>query len=205
MPFTQLDPTIDLGVVYGIVADRDGQTIVANRVFETLIYNYLVSVARTSELLLPNPDDHTTFVRGGQLDMNRLVARFSDFLRREYRTADGAFMEDHARLIFLGWISPIINGSGHYYVEAEVRQSRRMDVVISFGGREHIVELKIWSGPADHEKAYDQLCAYLDARQENEGWLITLTNQTSVPVSGTHRIIHHGHTIWDTIIAYAQD
>jgi hypothetical protein len=202
--FNRLDPAIALGAMYGILAERDGLTVVSNRIFESLIYGYLVSTSRTTGLIAANHDDRGVFIRDGRLDMAAVITRFSDFLVSEYRHADGPFIESHLRLIFLSWLTPIINGSGHYYVEAETRQNRRMDLVVVYNGIEHIIELKIWSGPADHYRAYEQVADYLDIRGQLEGWLITVTDQTTVPATGITAVNHRGHRLWDAIVAYAQ-
>lgn len=48
-----------------------------------------------------------------------------------------------------------------------------MDVVISYGGFEHIVELKIWHGQKYREKGLQQLKSYLDSRSCTKGYLIS--------------------------------
>lgn len=57
-------------------------------------------------------------------------------------------------------MKPIINGRGNYYVEPETRDNTRMDVVISYGGREYIVELKIWRGEQYRQKGLDMKYRY---------------------------------------------
>ena len=55
----------------------------------------------------------------------------------------------------------------------ETRDNTRMDVVISYGGREYIVELKIWRGQQYRQKGLEQLEEYLDSRNSKKGYLIS--------------------------------
>jgi hypothetical protein len=67
-------------------------------------------------------------------------------MRSEYRSEDDKFLEQQGRLLFLCFLKPIINGTGHYYVEPETRNNTRMDIVVAYGEEEYIIELKIWRG-----------------------------------------------------------
>jgi hypothetical protein len=48
-----------------------------------------------------------------------------------------------------------------------------MDLVVSYGGKEFIIELKIWRGEAAHRAGYEQLAEYLCGRGREEGYLLT--------------------------------
>jgi hypothetical protein len=95
--------------------------------------------------------ERSQYVVGGHLDAAAVADRFSAFMQSEYRDEDGAFIESHARLLFLSFLKPIINGAGHYAVEPETRGNRRMDVVVFYGQEEFIFELKIHSGTHEIE------------------------------------------------------
>lgn len=73
------------------------------------------------------------------------------------------------------FIKPIINGTGHYYVEPETRNSTRMDIVISYGGEEYIIELKIWHGQKYRADGIKQLESYLDCRNADKGYLVSFS------------------------------
>jgi hypothetical protein len=45
--------------------------------------------------------------------------------------------------------------------------------VVSYGGEEFIIELKIWRGEAAHEAGYEQLGEYLRRRGRREGYLLS--------------------------------
>ncbi len=61
---------------------------------------------------------------------------FASFMKSEYRKEDGAFVEQQGRLLFLGFLRPIINGTGHYAVEPQTRKNIRMDVQVFYGSQE---------------------------------------------------------------------
>lgn len=96
-------------------------------------------------------------------------------MKAEYREKDERFTEKQGRLLFLCFIKPIINGTGHYYVEPETRNNTRMDIVISYGGEEHIIELKLWHGEKYREEGIRQLEGYLDCRNAGRGYLVSFS------------------------------
>jgi hypothetical protein len=69
-------------------------------------------------------------------------------------------------------MKPILNGRGFSFVEAETRNSKRMDVVISFGNQKYIVELKIWNGKKYEKKGLEQLAEYLEIQGIDTGYMI---------------------------------
>ncbi len=109
--------------------------------------------------------------------MEKALLKFQEIMKAEYRSGDTDFIERQGRLLFLCFMKPIINGKGNYYVEPETRSNSRMDVVISYGGREYIVELKIWHGKQYREKGLEQLEGYLNSRSSNKGYLISFCFQ----------------------------
>jgi hypothetical protein len=204
--FTPDNPVINLGAMYGILKGNGGTVRVANVVFETRIANYLISVSETKPLTERYVQESRFVTSGdgngsGRLDVDKIMERFSAFMRSEYRDEDGAFIERQARLLFLSFLKPIINGTGHYAVEPETRGGRRMDVVIFYGREEYIVELKIWRGEKAAEDAYDQLAGYLKSRGQRKGWLLSFADTKKTPRDGG--TIKRGDcTIIETIVAF---
>ena len=58
-------------------------------------------------------------------------------------------------------------------MEPETRDSTRMDIVVFYGDREYILELKIWHGPKRFAEGLTQLGDYMESRGQTEGWLLT--------------------------------
>ncbi|MEG1677819.1 MAG: hypothetical protein RR379_09115, partial [Clostridia bacterium] len=130
-----------------------------------------------------------------------VLNRFAAFMKSEYRDEDGEFIEREGRLLFLSFLKPIINGTGHYVVEPETRGSRRMDVVVFYGGEEHIVELKIWHGEQAASEAYDQLTGYLHMQEQQTGYLLSFCDNRKSPREG-RTFTHNGCQITEVIVAY---
>jgi hypothetical protein len=201
LSFDSLNPEISTGAMFGILSEKDGLVAVSNVIFETRIFDYFVSVAQTQLIIKPAPDPASLFVRGGVLDMDGVLDRFSVFMRSEYRDEDGDFIERHARLLFLGFLKPIINGVGHYTVEPETRGGRKIDVAVFYGNREYIVELKIWRGREAEKRAYDQLGGYLTSRGQKKGYLLSFADNIKSPREDA-TLVHDGHEIREVVIAY---
>jgi hypothetical protein len=195
------NPDIALGVMFGILKQTSaGKVSVSNIIFETRISNYLISMSQTREITEKYADD-SLFIKDGRLDAGSVIDRFAAFMKSEYRNEDGTFIERHARLLFLSFLRPIINGAGHYAVEPETRGRRRMDVVVFFGNEENIIELKIWRGKQAAAEAYDQLAGYLKSRGQRKGYLISFTDNIKSPREG-RTFTHQGCEITEVIVAY---
>lgn len=157
---------IEKGVMYGILSrGENNKVVVSNKIFELYIYNHLMSQKKLSQIVGSTLDMERKYVANGQLNMDKILDGFRDFMHSEYRSKDDGFLEREGRLLFLAFLKPIINGSGFYYVEAETGEDKRMDVIVTYGRKEFIVELKIWRGKSEHESAYEQLTEYLDLKK----------------------------------------
>lgn len=195
------NPTISQGVMYGILKEQDGKTVVSNVLFETLIINYFVSMRSTYELTSSGYVEEGQYVRNGMLDMGLVLKRFSAFMKAEYRDEDGTFIESHVRLLFLSFLRPIINGTGHYAVEPQTRRNNRMDVQVFYGDQEIIVELKVWRGEKYEREGYDQLVRYLEARGVEKGYMLSFCDNRKSPRKD--RVFQYdGHEICEVIVAY---
>ena len=201
IPFVLSNPEIARGVMYGIFQKTGRQVCISNQIFETYIYEYLISVNKTQELLLPKYSDKSQYIQNGRLDMKLVLERFSAFLKSEYRKEDGRFLERQGRLLFLCFLRPIINGTGHYAVESQTRQNTRMDIQVFYGAEEFVVELKLWHGRKKAQEGYCQLAGYLDARGLEQGYLVSFCENRKVPEEN-RELEYGGHKIYEVIIPY---
>ena len=97
------------------------------------------------------------------------------------------------------FLIPIINGTGHYYVETGLVDCNRMDVVVDYNGEQFIVELKIWRGAAYHKRGVDQLCGYLDQMHTDKGYLLTFNfNEKKTPGIQIRQV--NGKTIVEVMV-----
>jgi hypothetical protein len=171
--YNKANPIINLATVLGIVRKSNFKTVVDNKIFEIYIYNYMISKRETQIEGVPDSQYRANFINNGKLEMELVLTKFQHLMKCEYRDKDSKFIEREGRLLFLCFLKPIINGQGFYYVEPETRMDNRMDIVVSYGREQFIVELKIWHGEGYEQEALEQLSSYLDSMQETKGYLIS--------------------------------
>ncbi|MGL4944033.1 MAG: AAA family ATPase [Thermoguttaceae bacterium] len=164
---------IELGTTFCVLSNRNGKVVVANKIFEIAIYDYLISKEETSRRAVNVGRYSNKYVVGGRLDLELVLTKFAEFMHSEHRERDRKFIEREGRLLFLCFLKPIINGEGFYFVEPETRRDRRMDIVITFGNEKFVIELKIWYGESKLEEGYAQLADYLDSQKLDTGYLLT--------------------------------
>ena len=169
-------PETDLGVVYGILTEGpDNRAVISNLLFEQYITDYVIEIVRKK--YLRGATDKSEYVSDNRLNMVRLLDQFQAFLHKEFREEDYPLLEKDGRLILLAFLKPIINGTGHYYVEPQTRNNRRMVLVVSYGTEEHILELKIWNKPKYRAEGIRQLEVYMDSRNASTGYLLSFNVQ----------------------------
>lgn len=162
------------GIMYGILAEKDGKLVIHNKIFESLLYDYLLAQREMQKLSSKFTQvDKSEVIDSEKLNMGKVLLKFQSFMYEQYREEDEHFYETNGRLIFLAYLKPILNGKGFSFVEPETRQNKRMDVVITYGNVKHIVELKIWNGEAYRIKGIEQLTQYIEEQGVEEGYLLT--------------------------------
>ena len=168
-----VDPMVKLANMFSYIKENQrGKTMIHNLIFEEALFVYFGNKTMREEGTRISPY-LLNYVQNGHLKMEHVVARFRDLLHEEYRDSTVPFLEREGRLLFLTFLKPIINGIGFYYVEPETRDNRRMDLVVTYGREEFIVELKIWRGDKYEQLGRDQLSEYLAIRGKEEGYLVT--------------------------------
>lgn len=154
-----------------------GSFSISCRIMETRIYEYFMSEEKDSEIYSAGSIEKTQFIKGDGLDMPLLFQKFSEHFNEIFRTEDGTmdakFVEKQGRKQFQLYIRPIINGVGHYYVEAETRDETRTDLIINYNNHEYIIELKIWRGDSYNAKGEQQLFEYLALKKHSTGYLVS--------------------------------
>ncbi len=173
------------GIIYGIFRNDNGKLSIYNMIFEELIYNYMMEQAHIREIQIPvSSIEQSQFIINGELNIETVLLKFQSFMFEEYRKVDEKFYESQARLIFLSYLKPILNSRGFYFVEPQTRENKRLDVVVIFGNKKYIIELKIWNGIKYHEKGREQLAEYLRIQGLKDGYLLTFNfNQNKQQVA----------------------
>lgn len=199
--FVASNPDISRGEMYGILKNENGHVKIANPIFESYIYEYFVSLHNIRNLKMSQYSDKSVYVEEGRLNMEMVLQRFSAFMKAEYRNEDSGFIEQHGRLLFLSFLHPIINGTGHYAVEAETRCNTRMDLIVFYGAQKFVIEIKIWRGEKYEEKGYEQLAGYLKTQSMQKGYLLSFCdNKKSLREERLLR--YNGCEIYEVVVAY---
>lgn len=169
------DQIIQNARMFGFVKVVNSQVLLANRIFETRLYNYflLKFSEQSSEIYMESFKQKNQFVIDGHLNMRRILEKFIETFHDLYGDESEAFLEDTGRKYFMLFLKPIINGVGNCYVEAETRNHERMDLVIDYYGGQHICELKIWHGNAYNERGERQLLDYMDYFHLKKGYMLS--------------------------------
>lgn len=196
-PYTK---EINLACMFGYTSIREGKVQIANRIFETCLYNYFLSEEElTSTIGNMAKRDKSYFIHGGQLDMDMVLGKFVEYFNDIYGSNDDRFVEAWGRKLFLLYLRPIINGAGNYYIEAQTRDARRTDVIVDYAGEQFILELKIWHGNEYKERGEKQLLDYLEYYHKDKGYMLSF-NFNKSKKTGIHEIKFGDQTLIEAVV-----
>ncbi len=185
----------------GWLTRREGRIEIANRIFETRLYNLFLSEAemRKNGLYQYSISEKNQFVVDGYLDMRKILEKFTEHFQEIYGSCGSKFVEENGTRFFLLYIRPIINGSGNYYVEAQTRDRKRTDIIIDYHHEQYIIEVKIWHGEEYNRRGELQLKEYLDYYHKDKGYMISF-NFNQKKNTGVHEVIVGNKTILEAVI-----
>ena len=193
------NPVMDFATMFSIIRfDARRKVRIHNIIFEEVLNNYFIAEQTINSL--GRLRLQMNYVRNGRLDMELVITRFAELMHEEYRESTMPFLEREGRLLFLTFLKPIINGTGFYYVEPQTRDNRRMDLVVTYGSEEFIIELKIWRGEKYEEQGRDQLASYLTTRGAMEGYLVTFDFSQNRKKTEPHWNENNGKRIFEVTI-----
>lgn len=199
-PFKRENPIIDLGVTFGFLRDKNGIVAVANRIFETQLYDtFLSEMAVNDRLYVDAATNRNQFIVSDMLQMDLVMKKFYEYFEEIYTDNDHKFIEENGRKLFLLFLKPIINGTGNYYVEAQTRNNRRTDIIVDYKGKRFIIELKIWHGNEYNLRGQKQLFDYLDYYKEDKGYLLSF-NFNKNKKTGINELEYDGRKIMEVVV-----
>lgn len=194
--FNYYDKDINIALMFNFVKEEEGATKVTCRIFETWLYDYLISQDKATFIYKTGEYEKNQFIHDGIIDMKHLLERFIVHFNEIYRPEkDDEFVEENGRKIFLTYLRPIINGVGNYYCEARTRDLTRTDIIIDYLGQQYVIELKIWRGESYNERGEKQLSEYLDYYRLHTGYMVSFcfnkNKQSGIKevVLGEHKLI----------------
>jgi hypothetical protein len=161
--------------MYGLVKNDNNTVKIANRIFETRLYNLFLSEEEIRSNVFSREGDRAKniFITDGRLNMRLIMEHFIETYIQVCGPLGDRFNEKDGRELFLLYLRPIINGTGNYYIEAQTRDQKRTDVIIDYIGQQYIIELKIWRGPRYNEDGEKQIREYLDYFGLSTGYMLS--------------------------------
>lgn len=161
--------------MYGLIRNDHNTVRVANRIFETMLYNLFLSDEELKSNVFSRAGDlaKNMFVTDGKLNMRLILERFAETYIQIFGPLEEKFNEKDGREQFLLYLKPIINGTGNYYIEAQTRDQTRTDVIVDYLGQQYIIELKIWRGPRYNAEGEKQISEYLDYFGLTTGYMLS--------------------------------
>ena len=199
-PYNLDNFAIDIGAMFGFIADQDGQAVIANRIFETRLYNLFLSEEMTKSITYQTGElEKNQFIKNGMLDMELVLKKFMRHFHDVYGKSTVKFVEENGRRIFLLYLKPIINGVGNYYIEAQTRDQTRTDVIVDYMGKQFVIEVKIWRGDAYNRRGEKQLTENLDYYHLNYGYLLSFNFNKNKKVE-MKKIVIEDRTILEVVV-----
>lgn len=174
----------DVASMFGFIKNQNGTVAIANRIFETRLYNYYLSEEemQKTDIYKASLQDKSQFISGGYLNMRRILEKFVEHFHDIYGGCSEKFLEEEGRQYFLLYLKPIINGRGNYYIESRTRDLRRTDVIVDYHGEQYIIEMKIWHGEEYNHCGEQQLISYLEDYHISKGYMLSFNfNKNKTP------------------------
>ena len=175
--FTYANMTTAQAIAYGYIKkspDSRG-AVISNKIFESFFTDYFISKMKHRINGKRKPGViYKDVIKDGMFDMAACLVRFAEYFREIYTEKEEHFFEKHGRLLFMTFLTPLLNGQGFIHIETQLTDQRRMDLVVDFEKEQFIVELKLWRGDAAKDRAYEQLLGYMETKNAKEGYLLTL-------------------------------
>ena len=187
--------------MYGLIVNDHNTLRVANRIFETRLYNLFLSEEELKNNAFTRAGDlaKNLFVRDGKLNMRLIMEDFITTYTEVFGPLEERFREKDGREQFLLYLKPIINGTGNYYIEAQTRDQTRTDVIVDYLGQQYIIELKIWRGPRYNAEGEKQISEYLDYFGLSTGYMLSFNfNRNKQP--GVHPVYIDGKLLYEGVV-----
>lgn len=199
-PYVSTNHSIEMAEMLGFIRNDHNVIKVSNRIFETVLYNHLLSEEMVNSRMYDSAlANKYRFTNGRHLDMVKVLEGFVKAFGEVSQGKDERFLEEEGRKYFMLYLKPIINGTGHSYVEARTRSLGRTDIVVDYLGEQFVIELKIWRGPKYHAEGEAQIAEYLDYYGLKKGYMITF-NFNKTKETGVKEIQYGEYTLIKAVV-----
>ena len=152
-------------------------------------------------------DGFQYFTDTGQIQMERLLDNFQDFIARagfrilQVPETPQEFIGQHLLFAYLDQFVTSVNGV--MYMEVPTGRGR-MDLIILHNQRKHIVETKIWRSDRSYAQGKQQLAAYLSTEGVTEGYYVVFDHR-EVPKPRAETETIDGLTIRSYVVPVVQE
>jgi len=173
--FSQGNEVIEQALRYAFVRIVERNIRIHNKIFEITMTSYFINQERIDKKKLVRNSIEADVASGERFNIELFFEKFNAHYQKHYSDRDKDFIEREAAFLFLFFLQPYLNGNGFFYLESNPNfaTGKRMDIVITYGGEEFIIELKIWYGKKHQQDAYQQLTDYVKKRGAEKGYLLT--------------------------------
>jgi AAA-like domain len=153
----------------GLLRADEGHYDIANPIYREVIPRALTYVQQMQIANAPRD-----YVRpDGALDLAKLMVDWQAFWREDgHLAAEGfGYRESGPHLMLMAFLQRIVNGGGR--IDREYGLGRgALDLMITWRGTRHVIELKLRRDTETEERALDQVARYLDHAGLDAGWLV---------------------------------
>jgi len=200
IPYVATNHAIEVATMFGFARNDHNVVKVSNRIFETVLYNHLLSEEIVGSQIYDSAlANKYRFTEGHGLNMTKVLEGFVKAFGEVSQGKDEKFLEEEGRKYFMLYLKPIINGTGHSYVEARTRNLGRTDLVVDYLGEQFVIEMKIWNGPKYHESGEAQTIEYLDFYGLKKGYMVIFNfNKHKEP--GVKEVRHGDYTLIEAVV-----
>jgi hypothetical protein len=194
--------------MFGFLGAEGERLKVHNKIFEIRIADYFLTQASLKwRDTYRMPVAISEIIRDGVFDMELCLKKFQRYYSDLYRLKDVPFLERDGKLLFMMFLSPLINGTGFYHFESQTPEEGKLDVVVDFNRQQFIVEMKLWYGESRHQSAIEQLARYLKSKKQEVGYLLTFDfrKRCEEPVPAEPQWLEYdGRRILDVVLRYGE-
>lgn len=199
-PYVATNHVIEMAAMFGFVYNDHNIVKVSNRIFETVLYNHLLSEEMVNSQMYDSAlANKYRFTEGHRLNMTKVLEGFVKAFGEISQGKDEKFLEEEGRKYFMLYLKPIINGTGHSYVEARTRSLGRTDLVVDYLGEQFVIEMKIWNGPKYHADGEAQTIEYLDYYRLKKGYMV-IFNFNKHKETGVKEVRYGDYTLIEAVV-----
>lgn len=177
-PADGLDDDVQYLLGLGLLRIDRGQYQIANPIYREIIPRAL---AFTSQMSIA--EEPTWYVKpDGRLDLDKLLAAFQTFWRKDGHLAAAGFSYREAgpHLMLMAFLQRILNGGGK--VEREYGLGRgALDLYVELGGEGHAIEVQVRRDTHTEEDSLIQVLRYLEHLGLSSGYLVMFEPRQDLP------------------------